>query len=93
MCGYPSDQALALIRQIEPFNRGFYSGMVGWCDAEGNGEWVVTLRCALVQGQHMRLFAGAGVVAESQPASELAETSAKFKTMLNALGMAAQETL
>lgn len=93
VCGYPSDQALALIRQIEPFNRGFYSGMVGWCDAEGNGEWVVTLRCALVQGQHMRLFAGAGVVAESQPASELAETSAKFKTMLNALGMAAQETL
>lgn len=93
VCGYPSDRAFALIRQIEPFNRGFYSGMVGWCDAEGNGEWVVTLRCALVQGQHMRVFAGAGVVAESQPASELAETSAKFKTMLNALGMAAQEAL
>jgi len=88
VCGYPRQKAFELISEIEPFDRGFYAGMVGWCDADGNGEWVVTLRCAEVNGNHMRLFAGAGIVAESEPESELAETAAKFKTMLNALGLA-----
>jgi isochorismate synthase len=87
VCGYPSATAFDLIGRLEPFGRGFYSGMVGWCDADGNGEWVVTLRCAKVSGNTMRLFAGAGVVAESDPQSELAETAAKFRTMLNALGL------
>lgn len=87
VCGYPNDKAFDLIGEIEPFERGFYTGMVGWCDAEGNGEWVVTLRCATVAGNNMRLFAGAGVVEASSPESELAETSAKFRTMLNALGV------
>lgn len=93
VCGYPNDKAFELIGRIEPFERGFYTGMVGWCDAEGNGEWVVTLRCATVNGRSMRLFAGAGVVAQSQPESELAETAAKFRTMLNALGLAPQGAL
>lgn len=93
VCGYPSEKAFELIGQIEPFDRGFYSGMVGWCDSEGNGEWVVTLRCATVNDRSMRLFAGAGVVAESQPESELAETAAKFRTMLNALGLAPEGAL
>ena len=88
VCGYPHEKAFELISQIETFDREFYAGMVGWCDAQGNGEWVVTLRCARVNGHSMRLFAGAGVVAESQPESELAETGAKFRTMLNALGLA-----
>jgi isochorismate synthase len=87
VCGYPSATAFDLISRLEPFGRGFYSGMVGWCDADGNGEWVVTLRCAKVSGNTMRLFAGAGVVAESDPQGELAETAAKFRTMLNALGL------
>nr|WP_315429888.1 isochorismate synthase DhbC [uncultured Albidiferax sp.] len=87
VCGFPSDTAFDLIHQLEPFNRGFYTGMVGWCDADGNGEWVITLRCAQVDGNSVRLFAGAGVVAESEPQSELAETAAKFRTMLNALGL------
>lgn len=87
VCGFPGDKAFDLIRQLEPFDRGFYTGMVGWCDAQGNGEWVITLRCAKVQGSSVRLFAGAGVVAESEPESELAETAAKFRTMLNALGL------
>ncbi|MES2942499.1 MAG: isochorismate synthase DhbC [Pseudomonadota bacterium] len=87
VCGFPSDTAFDLIHQLEPFNRGFYTGMVGWCDADGNGEWVITLRCAQVDGNCVRLFAGAGVVAESEPQSELAETAAKFRTMLNALGL------
>ncbi|WP_114968049.1 isochorismate synthase DhbC [Rhodoferax ferrireducens] len=93
VCGFPSEKAFDLISQIEPFDRGFYAGMVGWCDSEGNGEWVVTLRCAQVHGNSMRLFAGAGVVAESEPASELAETAAKFRTMLNALGLAQEGAL
>jgi isochorismate synthase len=93
VCGFPNQKALELISQIESFDRGFYAGMVGWCDSEGNGEWVVTLRCAKVHGNSMRLFAGAGVVAESEPASELAETAAKFRTMLNALGLAQEGAL
>lgn len=93
VCGHPSATAFDLISRIEAFARGFYSGMVGWCDAEGNGEWVVTLRCAKVSGNTMRLFAGAGVIAESDPQSELAETAAKFRTMLNALGMVPEGTV
>jgi isochorismate synthase len=93
VCGYPNAAALALIDQLEPFDRDFYTGMVGWCDAEGNGEWVVTLRCAKVQGRRMRLFAGAGIVADSDPASEVAETGAKFRTMLNALGQVPAEVV
>lgn len=87
VCGFPSLRAKDLIRQIEPFERGFYTGMVGWCDARGDGEWVVTIRCAEIAGSALRLFAGAGIVADSQPQSELAETSAKFRTMLNAMGL------
>jgi len=87
VCGHPFTKARDLIAELEGFDRGFYSGMVGWCDAAGNGEWIVTLRCAKVNGQYVRLFAGAGVVADSEPQHELAETTAKFKTMLNALGM------
>lgn len=88
VCGYPFAAAREMIAEIEPFERGLYAGMVGWCDAYGNGEWVVTLRCAEVNGSQVRLFAGAGVVADSYPAHELAETGAKFRTMLNALGIA-----
>ncbi|WP_373975490.1 isochorismate synthase DhbC [Chitinibacter sp. SCUT-21] len=89
VCGYPNQAARDLIAELEPFDRGFYTGMVGWCDAEGNGEWIVTIRCAKVKGKQVRLFAGAGVVVDSTPQSELTETAAKFKTMLNALGLSA----
>ncbi len=61
--------------------------MVGWQDGRGDGEWVVTLRCAEAQGDRLRLFAGAGVVAASDPEAELAETGAKFGTFLNAVGL------
>jgi isochorismate synthase len=60
---------------------------VGWCDAAGDGEWVVAIRCAEVEDQEMRLFAGAGIVPGSDPADELAETSAKFRTALTAMGL------
>jgi isochorismate synthase len=86
VCGTPTADARALIAESEGFDRGFYTGMVGWGDAAGDGEWVVTIRCAVAQGRSLRLFAGAGVVADSDPAAELAETSAKFRTLLDGLG-------
>ena len=75
------------IREIEPFDRGFFAGMVGWNDARGDGEWAVTIRCAEVEAHSLRLYAGAGVVAGSKPEDELAETAAKFGTMLIAMGL------
>lgn len=74
---------------MEPFERGLFTGMVGWCDSKGDGEWVVTLRCGIVDREIVRLFAGAGIVEASQPEAEWAETQTKLKTMLNACGLAA----
>lgn len=87
VCGSPFERARESILEIEPFDRGYFTGMVGWCDAKGDGEWVVTIRCAEVEEKALRLFAGAGVVGESKPEEELAETSAKFQTMLRAMGI------
>jgi isochorismate synthase len=87
VCGTPYDEALATILDLEGLDRGFYAGLVGWSDATGDGEWIVTLRCAEVDEQLIRVFAGAGIVDGSSPEDELAETSAKFQTMLCALGM------
>lgn len=87
VCGFPAACAHAAIRSIEPFERRYFTGMVGWVDARGDGEWAVTIRCAEAQGCRLRLYAGAGVVAGSTAAQELAETSAKFRTMLNAMGL------
>ncbi|MFD2473151.1 isochorismate synthase [Amycolatopsis silviterrae] len=86
VCGVPVGLARDTIAQLEPEDRGYYAGLVGWTDLAGDGEWVVTIRCAEVSGRTARLFAGAGVVAGSDPAAELAETSAKFGTLLRALG-------
>ena len=87
VCGTPSDEAMSTISDFEGFHRGFYAGLVGWSDATGDGEWIVTIRCAEVEDRLIRMFAGAGIVDGSQPEDELAETSAKFRTMLCALGM------
>jgi len=87
VCGTPTELAREAIRQIEPFDREFYTGLVGWNDADGNGEWIVTIRCAEVYDRSLRLYAGAGIVNASTPEAELAETSAKFRTMLHALGL------
>jgi isochorismate synthase len=88
LCGYPTRMARKLINLIEPFERGMFGGLVGWCDAEGNGEWAVTIRCGRMAGSRIELFAGAGIVAESRPESEWDETQAKLQTMVNALGLA-----
>ncbi|MGW3468350.1 isochorismate synthase DhbC [Saccharopolyspora sp. NPDC000995] len=87
VCGTPLQRARDVISETEPFERGYYAGMVGWCDAAGDGEWVVAIRCADIEDESMRLFAGAGIVAGSDPANELAETSAKFRTALSAMGL------
>ncbi|WP_432533773.1 isochorismate synthase [Kineococcus arenarius] len=87
VCGVPPAAARRAIADLEPFDRGYFTGAVGWCDADGDGEWAVTIRCAEVQGGSVRLFAGAGVVAASDPAAEVAETAAKFRTSLAALGV------
>ena len=88
VCGTPRDAATAAIRELEAIDRTLYAGVVGWMDARGDGEWAVALRCAEVQGRIALLFAGAGIVADSDPAAELDETDAKFRSMLNALGYA-----
>lgn len=87
--GYPYDAARKAISELEEHERGLFTGMVGWCDASGDGEWVVTIRCAEIKENKIRLFAGAGIVDGSDPEKELAETAAKFNTMLNALGISA----
>lgn len=87
VCGFPTRQARKLINLVESFERDVFTGMVGWCDAEGNGEWVVTIRCGIIEQNRIRLFAGAGIVEASCPESEWAETQAKLQTMLSALGI------
>jgi menaquinone-specific isochorismate synthase len=83
--GAPRDVALAMITELEQLDRGRYAGPVGWVDAEGNGTWAVGIRSAELAGTTARVFAGVGVVADSEPASELAETRAKMQAVLGAL--------
>jgi menaquinone-specific isochorismate synthase len=85
VCGTPAGSALELIRELEGMDRGRYAGPVGWVDARGNGEWGIALRCAEVDGSRARLFAGCGIVADSDPVAELAETQVKFRPMQDAL--------
>lgn len=88
VCGTPTGVAGALIRELEHLDRGPYAGPVGWLDAAGNGEWGIALRGAVIEGPDtVRLYAGCGVVEGSVPEAELAETWAKFRPMLEALGI------
>jgi len=86
--GTPRDAAVEVIRELESMDRERYAGPVGWVDADGNGEWGIALRCAQLDGNRARLFAGCGIVAGSDPAAELAETESKFRPMRNALEQA-----
>lgn len=93
LCGYPTELARQFIREQEPFQRALFSGIVGWCDSQGNGEWAVVIRCGVIDGHHVELFAGAGIVAGSDPAMEWAETGTKLGTMLKALGLGVEVAL
>jgi menaquinone-specific isochorismate synthase len=84
--GYPRARALDIIRSTEDFDRGWYAGPVGWLNGAGRGEFAVALRSGLIQGGRVRLFAGGGIVAESDPEREYEETQIKFQPLLAALG-------
>ena len=88
VCGTPTSVALELIRDLEGLDRGRYAGPVGWMDAGGDGEWGIALRCGQVDPadpRRIRLFAGCGIVAGSEPERELAESNAKLVPMRDAL--------
>jgi isochorismate synthase len=89
--GDPQGQALALIDELEGFDRGKYAGPAGWVDAAGNGEFAVSVRTAQIDGPVATIAAGVGVVAQSDPEAELAETQAKFRAMLGSI-LPPQET-
>lgn len=89
VCGTPTQAARDLIAQVERMDRGRYAGPVGWFGADGDGEWGIALRCAELSrdDRHdVRLFAGCGIVAASDPAAELAESEAKLVPLRDALG-------
>ncbi|MDT0200688.1 isochorismate synthase [Nocardioides sp. AE5] len=83
--GTPTELATALITEIEGMDRGRYAGPVGWMDATGDGEWGIALRSAHIDGATVRLFAGCGIVGDSDPEAELAESQAKFVPVRDAL--------
>ncbi|WP_028934780.1 isochorismate synthase [Pseudonocardia spinosispora] len=84
--GTPRQPALALIAELERMNRGRYAGPVGWVDSQGDGELGIALRCAQLSGRTARLFGGGGIVADSDPDTEVAEVAAKMSAFRSALG-------
>ncbi|HAQ08276.1 MAG TPA: isochorismate synthase, partial [Bacillus bacterium] len=84
--GLPKKAAVEKIREVEQMDRGLYAAPIGWMDYQGNGEFAVAIRSGLIQGREASLFAGCGIVADSNAESEYTETSIKFRPMLTALG-------
>jgi isochorismate synthase len=83
--GWPRDAADVLIDELEGMERGWYAGAVGWIDGNGDGEFAIALRCGLLWEDGARLYAGVGVMPNSEAARELEETELKFKALLTAL--------
>jgi isochorismate synthase len=83
VCGTPTELAKQFIIENEGYDRHYYTGLVGWMDSEGNGEWVVTIRCGLLSDNRIRLYAGAGIVKGSDADTEWHETESKQRTMLD----------
>jgi len=83
--GWPREAADRIIDELESMERGWYAGAVGWTDGRGDGEFAVALRCGLLWEDGARLYAGVGVMPDSDPARELEETDLKFKALLSAL--------
>lgn len=84
--GVPTNEAMKMIRDYERMNRGLYAAPIGWIDAEGNGEFVVAIRSAALINNKAYLYAGGGIVADSDAKTEYEETLVKFRPMLRALG-------
>jgi isochorismate synthase EntC len=87
--GVPTDAATAMIAELEG-DRGFYASAAGWCDTDGDGRWVVSIRCAVLSADRRDAYAysGGGIVADSDVDDEIDETTTKFRTILVALGAA-----
>lgn len=85
VAGTPREAALSLIEELEPFDRGRYAGPVGWIGANGDGEWAIALRGGQLAGDQITAYAGCGIVIDSEPEAELAETELKFQPIRNAL--------
>jgi isochorismate synthase len=85
VAGHPVERSLKLLEHIEPVPRGWYTGIVGWCDAKGNGAFHVALRCALLREDSTWLYAGAGLMPQSQPSTEWQETEDKLAAIRDAL--------
>jgi len=81
------DAALETIEIFEEYDRGWYTGPVGWVDKNGFGSFAIAIRCALLRGNQAILYAGSGIVAGSDPDREYQETNIKFKPLLTALGI------
>jgi isochorismate synthase len=84
--GFPQDVALSVIRELEEIDRGWYAGPFGWTTLDGAGEFAVAIRSALLSGGAASLFAGGGIMADSDPTAEFDETTLKLRPMLAALG-------
>ncbi len=87
MGGVPAAKALAFLQQAEPVPRGWYAAPIGWLDARGDGVFAVAIRSAVTQYSRAWLYAGAGIVGDSEPGREWVETELKFRPMLGALGL------
>ena len=85
VAGWPRDEAVDWIAENEGFDRRRYAGTAGWVDAAGNGTWAVSIRCAEIDGRAARVWAGNGIVADSDPSTELAETRSKLQALLSAI--------
>ena len=86
VCGWPSNPARDFIARCEGFDRGLFAGLIGWMDVNGDCEWALVLRAGVLHADRATMFAGAGIVAASDPASELRETATKVMTFTSALG-------
>jgi menaquinone-specific isochorismate synthase len=85
VAGTPRQIALKVIEELEPFDRGRYAGPVGWISSSGDCEWAIALRGGQISGNKVTAYAGCGLVAESDPEHELAETNLKFRPIREAL--------
>ncbi|MGW7099607.1 chorismate-binding protein [Streptomyces sp. NPDC054838] len=85
VCGVPRTAARELIAEFEQGPREFHTGLVGWTDRHGDGQWVIALRCAILDGRGLRLYADAGILPASRPQAEHAETARELSIMHDVL--------
>lgn len=87
ICGVPQSTVHKRILQLEGYNREFFTGLIGWCDENGDGDWAIIIRGAQISSNNVKINAGAGIVQDSEAIRELEETNSKFRTMLNGLSI------